>query len=76
MKIVSYGAVRAEAPGVLRNDGQIVPLGPLLVSQGFTNLSTNDIISMLDFLQPIIEAALDSQIDVVKCRVSKRVALR
>ncbi|MCU1479388.1 MAG: hydrolase family protein [Subtercola sp.] len=65
VKIVSYGAVRAEAPGVLLDNGQIVPLSPLLISQGFTELSTNDIISMLDFLQPIIEAALPNVTETI-----------
>jgi 2-keto-4-pentenoate hydratase/2-oxohepta-3-ene-1,7-dioic acid hydratase in catechol pathway len=58
VKIVSFGAVRAEQPGVLLADESIVPLGPLLVGAGFTSLSTNDILAMLDYLQPIIEAEL------------------
>ncbi len=58
MKIVSFGAVRAERPGVLLEDESIVPLAPLLVQAGFTELSTNDILGMLDYLQPIIEAEL------------------
>ena len=58
MKIVSFGAVRAERPGVLLDDESIVPLAPLLVQVGLTELSTNDILGMLDYLQPIIEAEL------------------
>lgn len=58
MKIVSFGAVRAEQPGVLLKDESIVPLGPLLVQAGLTALSTNDVLAMLDYLQPIIEAEL------------------
>jgi 2-keto-4-pentenoate hydratase/2-oxohepta-3-ene-1,7-dioic acid hydratase in catechol pathway len=58
MKIVSFGAVRAERPGVLLEDQSIVPLAPLLIQAGLTELTTNDILGMLDYLQPIIEAEL------------------
>lgn len=58
MRIVSFGAVRAEQPGVILEDGSIVPLAPLLRDLGFTSLGTNDILAMLDYLQPLIEEAL------------------
>jgi 2-keto-4-pentenoate hydratase/2-oxohepta-3-ene-1,7-dioic acid hydratase in catechol pathway len=58
MRIVSFGPVRAEQPGVILEDGTIVPLSPLLRDAGLTELGTNDILAMLDYLQPIIEAAL------------------
>ncbi len=58
MRIVSFGPVRAEQPGVILEDGTIVPLSPLLRQAGLTELGTNDILAMLDYLQPIIEAAI------------------
>lgn len=65
MKIVSFGAVRAEQPGIMLEDGSIVPLGPLLVQAGLTALSTNDVLAMLDYLQPIIEAELPFAPEVI-----------
>lgn len=58
MRLVSFGAVRAEQPGVILDDGSIVPLAPLLRGLGFTALAMNDVLAMLDTLQPLIEAAL------------------
>lgn len=65
MKIVSFGAVRTERPGVLLKDESIVPLGPLLIQAGFTDLDTNDILGMLDYLQPIIEDELPFAPEVI-----------
>lgn len=59
MKIVSYGAKRAERPGVLVPDRGIAPLDPLLRSLGYTALDTNPILGLLHLLQPVIEDALD-----------------
>jgi 2-keto-4-pentenoate hydratase/2-oxohepta-3-ene-1,7-dioic acid hydratase in catechol pathway len=58
MRIISFGAVRAEQPGIILEDGSIVPLAPLLRDLGLTALGTNDILAMLDYLQPLIEEAL------------------
>lgn len=58
MRIVSFGAVRAEQPGVLRDDDSIIPLAPLLRDLGLTELDTNAFLALLDELQPLIEAAL------------------
>jgi 2-keto-4-pentenoate hydratase/2-oxohepta-3-ene-1,7-dioic acid hydratase in catechol pathway len=58
MKIISFGPARAEQPGILVGDDEIVPLGPLLIDAGITELSTNSVLSMLTTLQPIIEAQL------------------
>lgn len=58
MRLVSFGAVRAEQPGVILEDGTIVPLAPLLRDLGLTALGMNDILALLDVLQPRIEAAL------------------
>jgi 2-keto-4-pentenoate hydratase/2-oxohepta-3-ene-1,7-dioic acid hydratase in catechol pathway len=65
MKIVSFGPVRAEQPGVLLDSGDIVPLGPLLVDAGITELSTNSVLSLLPTLQPLIEEQLTRPHDTV-----------
>jgi 2-keto-4-pentenoate hydratase/2-oxohepta-3-ene-1,7-dioic acid hydratase in catechol pathway len=59
MRIVSFGAPRAEQPGVLVSDDKIVPLAPLLVAAGLTALDTNAILPLLPYLQPLIEEQLD-----------------
>ncbi|HEY0470583.1 MAG TPA: fumarylacetoacetate hydrolase family protein [Kribbella sp.] len=59
MKIVSYGAKRAERPGVFVPGRGIAPLDPLLRSLGMTALDTNAVLGLLDYLQPIIEEALE-----------------
>jgi len=59
MKIVSYGAKRAERPGVFVPGRGIAPLDPLLRSLGMCALDTNPVLGMLDLLQPMIEEALE-----------------
>lgn len=59
MKIVSYGSVRAERPGIFVPGRGIAPLDPLLRSLGYTTVETNQLFAMLDFLQPVIEEALE-----------------
>lgn len=59
MKIVSYGPRRAERPGVLVPGRGVAPLDPLLRSLGYAALDTNQIIGLLDLLQPIIAEALE-----------------
>src|SRR5260370_41944234 len=58
MRIVSFGAVRAEQPGIILEDGSIVPLAPLLRDLGLAELDTNAFLGLIDHLQPGIEAAL------------------
>ena len=58
MRIVSFGAVRAEQPGIIRADGSIVPLTPLLRDLGLAELDMNAFLALLDELQPLIEKAL------------------
>ncbi|HEX4443894.1 MAG TPA: fumarylacetoacetate hydrolase family protein [Galbitalea sp.] len=65
MRIVSFGAVRAEQPGIIRPDGAIVPLTPLLRDLGLTELDTNAFLALLDELQPLIEEALPNAKDVL-----------
>lgn len=59
MKIVSFGPARAEQQGILVSPEEIVPLGPLLIDAGITELSGNSILSLLPTLQPIIEQQLN-----------------
>ena len=65
MRLVSFGAVRAEQPGIIREDGSIVPLAPLLRGLGLTALGMNDVLAMLDTLQPLIEEALRHDPEVI-----------
>jgi 2-keto-4-pentenoate hydratase/2-oxohepta-3-ene-1,7-dioic acid hydratase in catechol pathway len=58
MKIVSFGAERAEQPGILVNDRQIVPLAPVLARAGFPPLDMNAILAFWPYLQPIIDSAV------------------
>jgi len=60
MKIVSYGAERAERPGIFVPGSGIAPLDPLLRSLGLTALDTNSLLALLDLLQPRIEHALEA----------------
>ena len=72
MKLVSFGPERAEQPGVLLNEQQIVPLAPLLIDAGFPSLDTNTILAFLPYLQPLIETALtrpQRSIDVSSTRL-------
>lgn len=58
MRIISFGATRAEQPGIILADGSIAPLTPILRGLGFAELGTNEFLAMLDYLQPLIEAEL------------------
>jgi 2-keto-4-pentenoate hydratase/2-oxohepta-3-ene-1,7-dioic acid hydratase in catechol pathway len=58
MRLVSFGAPRAEEPAVLIADSELVPLTPLLVDAGIAPLGANAILSLLPALQPIIEEQL------------------
>jgi 2-keto-4-pentenoate hydratase/2-oxohepta-3-ene-1,7-dioic acid hydratase in catechol pathway len=58
MRIATFGAVRSEQPAIIAEDGGIVPLNPLLRDLGFAELGTNEFLALLDYLQPIVEAAL------------------
>jgi 2-keto-4-pentenoate hydratase/2-oxohepta-3-ene-1,7-dioic acid hydratase in catechol pathway len=63
MRLVSFGAVRAEQPGIILEDGTVLPLAPLLRGIGLTSLGTNDILALLDLLQPLIEQAVPHAVD-------------
>jgi 2-keto-4-pentenoate hydratase/2-oxohepta-3-ene-1,7-dioic acid hydratase in catechol pathway len=66
MKIVSFGADRAEQPGVLIDDRHIVPLAGVLAAAGLPpTLDTNAILAFLSFLQPIIEEALSRNPELI-----------
>jgi len=60
MKIVSFGAERAEQPGVLVDETQIAPLAPLLARAGLPRVDTNTLLAFLPYLQPIIEGMLST----------------
>jgi len=60
MKIVSYGPEGAEQPGVLVDEKYVVPLARLLKRSGYPAFDTNPILSLLPWLQPVIERALGS----------------
>jgi 2-keto-4-pentenoate hydratase/2-oxohepta-3-ene-1,7-dioic acid hydratase in catechol pathway len=58
MKIVSFGPPHGEQPGIYVDGGQIAPLAPILVGLGFPALDTNALLSLLPYLQPLIEEAI------------------
>jgi 2-keto-4-pentenoate hydratase/2-oxohepta-3-ene-1,7-dioic acid hydratase in catechol pathway len=57
MKLVSFGPVGAEQPGVLEDD-KILPLGPLLDDLGLPGAGMNAVLGLLPFLRPQIEELL------------------
>lgn len=65
MKIVSYGPVRAERPGVFVPGRGIAPLDPLLRGLGLTAVDTNTVLALLDVYQPLIEKALAGSTAIV-----------
>jgi len=72
MKIVSYGPVRAEQPGVLLDEHHIAPLAPILTRAGLPVLDTNAILALLPYLQPIIEAALKQKdVPMIETRATR-----
>src|SRR3984957_8865258 len=62
MKIISFGAERAEQPGIVFDEEYIVPLSPVLHRAGFPAFDTNTLLALLPYLQPIIEEALTHQV--------------
>src|SRR3984885_4876600 len=65
MKIVSYGPERAEQPGVLIDEHYVVPLARILTKSGYPAFDTNAILSLLPYLQPVIESALRSDVQKI-----------
>jgi 2-keto-4-pentenoate hydratase/2-oxohepta-3-ene-1,7-dioic acid hydratase in catechol pathway len=68
MKIVSYGPERAEQPGVLIDEHYVVPLARILTKSGYPAFDTNAILSLLPYLQPVIESALRSDVQKIDIR--------
>ncbi|WP_432826720.1 fumarylacetoacetate hydrolase family protein [Dactylosporangium sp. CA-092794] len=66
MKIVTFGPVRAEQPGILADEHTIVPLAPLLIEAGYTDLPTNALLALLPQLRP----ELDKRVDAARITVS------
>jgi 2,4-diketo-3-deoxy-L-fuconate hydrolase len=50
MKLVSFGPVGAEQPGLLRDEETIVPLGPLLAAHGVAAADMNAVLGLLPAL--------------------------
>jgi 2-keto-4-pentenoate hydratase/2-oxohepta-3-ene-1,7-dioic acid hydratase in catechol pathway len=71
MKIVSFGPPRAEQPGVLISDREIVPLAPLLLKAGLTALDTNAILALLPYIQPLIEQHLADPPSVLDAQTTR-----
>jgi 2-keto-4-pentenoate hydratase/2-oxohepta-3-ene-1,7-dioic acid hydratase in catechol pathway len=64
MKIVSFGPQYAEQPGVWTEAG-IAPLAPILTRLGFPAFDITAILSLLDMLQPLIEAEIAAGVDLL-----------
>jgi 2-keto-4-pentenoate hydratase/2-oxohepta-3-ene-1,7-dioic acid hydratase in catechol pathway len=58
MRLVSFGPVGAEAPGVLLDGERIVPLSPALVAAGYPPLDMNSFLA----LYPLIAADLEKHV--------------
>ncbi len=58
MRIVSFGPLHAEQPGVMIDDAHIAPLAAVLTRLGYPALDVNALLPFLPLLQPEIEAAL------------------
>jgi 2-keto-4-pentenoate hydratase/2-oxohepta-3-ene-1,7-dioic acid hydratase in catechol pathway len=72
VKIVSYGTVRAEQPGILLNESQIIPLSLLTTRLGLPPMDSNTLLALLPYVQPLIEGVLDkcgTGIDVKSVRL-------
>jgi 2,4-diketo-3-deoxy-L-fuconate hydrolase len=72
MKLVSFGPFRAEQPGVLRDDGTILPLASLAERHGIPRAGMNEILANWDTLRgPIVGAVAASSegIDTASVRL-------
>jgi 2-keto-4-pentenoate hydratase/2-oxohepta-3-ene-1,7-dioic acid hydratase in catechol pathway len=58
MKLLTFGPPRAEQPGVLADDGTILPLAGLLEDFGLPPNDVNALLGTLPLLRPAIEDAL------------------
>jgi len=65
MRLVSFGALGNEQPGVLSDDDRIVPLRPLLDAAGIPNGDMNDVLANLPNLRLRIEEILLDSADSV-----------
>ena len=65
MRIVSYGPMGSELPGVLVDDA-VLPLGPVLADLGFPRVeSVRGALPMLDVLEEGVAAALDRGAELI-----------
>jgi 2-keto-4-pentenoate hydratase/2-oxohepta-3-ene-1,7-dioic acid hydratase in catechol pathway len=58
MRLVTFGPPKAEQPGVLGDDGTILPLAALLEDYGLQPGDMLGVVGSLEFLQPVIEKEL------------------
>jgi 2-keto-4-pentenoate hydratase/2-oxohepta-3-ene-1,7-dioic acid hydratase in catechol pathway len=65
MKIVSFGPPHGEQPGILLDGDRIAPLAPLLARLGLPQLDSNQLLGLLDLIQPTIEAGLADGPDTI-----------
>jgi len=54
MKLVSFGMVGSEQPGVLADDATIYPLSGMMGDLGFPGADMNGVLGLLEFLRPRI----------------------
>jgi 2-keto-4-pentenoate hydratase/2-oxohepta-3-ene-1,7-dioic acid hydratase in catechol pathway len=66
MRLVSFGPMGAEQPGVLADDENIVPLAAILQTLGLPTLSMNAFLGLLPYLQDEVAQAVGA----VRVRVS------
>lgn len=60
MKLVTFGPVGNEAPGVLVDDDTIAPLDPVLEAEGLPTATLGPVIEHLERLRPAIDALIDN----------------
>jgi 2,4-diketo-3-deoxy-L-fuconate hydrolase len=59
MKLVSFGVIGNEQPGVLCDDDSIVPLSGLLADLGLPGTDMCGVLGILEFLRPFIRELID-----------------
>lgn len=60
MRLVTYGPVGAEQPGVLIDDARVLPLRPLLSRAGIGVPDVNDLLALWPAIAPLVPAAPDA----------------
>jgi len=65
MKLVNYGSPGAEQPGVLGDEGGILPLAGLWRSLGLPSVEMNGVIGLLPYVRSRIEQELRDAVDLI-----------